>query len=151
MLFANANSKLVRILTELLDEEHKKRIAARRRVKELEALLDESESKTDAYSAENVGLRRKLSLALTGEEKEKLLRENEQLEKENCLLKKRVDTLIRMNEFLHNRLSGLTKELADGELRKANDYLLTRIATLEKEKKALAQSVKKLEKIAKLL
>ncbi len=71
MLFAN--SKLVRILTELLDEEHKKRIAARRRVKELEALLDESESKTDAYSYENVGLRRKLSLALTGEEKEVMM------------------------------------------------------------------------------
>ncbi len=61
------------------------------------------------------------------------------------MLKRGVSALIRMNEFLHNRLSGLTKELADGELRKANDYLLTRIATLEKEKKALAQSVKKLE------
>lgn len=143
MLFAN--SRLVRVLTEVYETEHRRHQAAKRKIRTLEQTISEQRESLDCYSLENAALQRKLSLSLTGEEKEKLLRENEQLEKENAMLKRGVSALIRMNEFLHNELSGMTKELADGKLRKANDYLLTRIATLEKEKKALAQSVAKLE------
>ena len=145
-------SKQVGILIEMLDEEHRKRQAARKRVKELEELLGVSESRNDNYSLENAGLKRrleraegKLKFALAGEEKEKLLAENKKLAEENAGMRRWVESLLRFNDTLDLVNRRMAKKFAEEKLlplqteneayRAANAELRKKIAELEEERK----------------
>lgn len=137
-------SKQINTLVSMLDEEHRKRQAARRKIKELEKLLSESESRNDSYCVENTGLRRRLSLALTGEEKEKLLAENKKLAEENAGMRRWNESLLRFNDTLdlvNRRMAKkATKSFMPPETeieayKAENAELRKRIAELEKERK----------------
>lgn len=145
-------SKQINTLVSMLDEEHRKRQAARRKIKELEKLLSESESRNDSYSLENAGLKRrleraegKLKFALTGAEKEKLLAENKKLAEENAGMRRWNESLLRFNDTLDLVNRRMAKKFAEEKLlplqteneayKAANAELRKKIAELEKERK----------------
>lgn len=138
-------SKQINTLVSMLDDEHRKRQAARRKIKELEELLDKSERRHDSCNVENVCLKRKLSLALTGEEKEELLAENKKLAEENAGMRRWNEILLRFNDTLDLVNRRMAKKFAEEKLlplqteneayKAANAELRKKIAELEKERK----------------
>lgn len=116
-------SKQINTLVSMLDEEHRKRQAARRRINELEELLARNESMNNSNILENAGLRRrleraegKLKFALTGAEKEKLLAENKKLAEENASMRRWNESLLRFNDTLDLVNRKLAKKFADEKL-----------------------------------
>lgn len=155
-------SKQIGILIEMLDEEHRKCQAARKRVKELEKLLDESEASNDRYSLENFGLKRKLEraegklkFALAGEEKEKLLAENKKLAEENAGMRRWIEGLLRFNDTLDLVNRRMAKKFAEEKLlplqteneayRAANNKLRETVNFLKAENKKLEERIAELE------
>ncbi len=149
-------SKQIGILIEMLDEGHGKRQAARRKIKELEEQLDKSERRNDSCNVENVCLKRKLSLALAGDEKEKLLAENKKLAEENAGMRRWNESLLRFNDTLDLVNRRMAKKFAEEKLlplqtqneayKAANNKLRETVNFLKAENKKLEEKIAEFEK-----
>lgn len=122
-------SKQIGILIEMLDEEHRKRQAARRKIKELEELLDK---------------------------KEELLAENKKLAEENAGMRRWIESLLRFNDTLDLVNRRMAKKFAEEKLlplqteneayRAANNKLRETVNFLKAENKKQEEKIAELEK-----
>lgn len=139
-----SKSKQISILIGMLYEEHKKRLSARQRVKQLEELLAESERRNDEYSLQNRALRRELERTVNEDELKKLLAENERLSAENASQRRWNKALLKINDSLDEVNRTMAKKLTEEMLlplrteneayKAANQKLRENLAALKAEK-----------------